>query len=97
VINATKNGAISFITIDLNWLASQAQKEEKLTKAEKDTKTKTPHNKSNVEGFVMPDVAECECCDIGGDCLCCDGTGICTDIDGEEGSCLTCNGRGNSH
>lgn len=27
-------------------------------------------------------------------CDCCAGTGICTDIYGNEGSCLTCNGRG---
>lgn len=27
-------------------------------------------------------------------CPCCDGTGICTYDGGDEGSCLTCNGRG---
>lgn len=27
-------------------------------------------------------------------CPCCDGTSICEDIDGNEGACLTCDGRG---
>jgi len=43
----------------LNWLVSQAQKEEKLTKANEDTKTKTPLNKSNVEGRVIELVWGC--------------------------------------
>jgi hypothetical protein len=33
---------------------SQAQKEETVAKDEKNTKTETPLNKSNVEGGVMP-------------------------------------------
>ncbi|MEJ1339158.1 MAG: hypothetical protein RPT95_13635 [Candidatus Sedimenticola sp. (ex Thyasira tokunagai)] len=27
-------------------------------------------------------------------CDCCDGTGLCTDIYGQKGACMTCNGRG---
>ena len=28
------------------------------------------------------------------DCECCAGTGVCTDIRGDEGACMTCNGSG---
>ena len=39
-------------------------------------------------------VADCYCCDLKGNCLSCGGSGKLLDIYGNEGMCLTCNGRG---
>jgi len=54
-----------------------------------------PQNASVIIPGDEPGYGPRECSEIITEaCECCGGTGLCEDIDGEKGSCMTCNGRG---
>jgi hypothetical protein len=46
--------------------------------------------------FIFKKLNEGKTAKCGEVCPCCDGTGICTDIDNEEGACITCGGSGHT-